>query len=188
MVDQPAETIREAVAAFDDPETLQAAVSDLQSHGFDRADISLIASEDLAGKVVHEQGDVRAAEDDADVKRAPVTGDTDLRQGRVLGTSLASVLAGFAAAGLTVATGGAAAVAAGAAVAAAGGVGAAGALLGRVAGDEQQEFMQAQLERGGVLLWVRLPDAAAEQRALEILRGHAAHDVHVHDIPATAGA
>jgi hypothetical protein len=39
-----------------------------------------------------------------------------------------------------------------------------------------------------VLLWVRLRDTEAEQRALDILRRHSAHDVHVHDIPATAGA
>ncbi len=118
----------------------------------------------------------------------------------MLGTSLASVLAAFAAAGLTVATGGAAAVATGAAVAAAGGAGAVGALLGRVAGEEQrallgrvageeqQHFMREQLERGGVLLWVRLPDAAAEPRALDILRRHSAHDVHVHEFPAAASA
>jgi hypothetical protein len=187
-VDQPAETIREAVAAFDDPQTLQAAVSDLQSNGFDRADISLIAPEDLADHVAQGRGGVRQAEDDAGVKRAPVTGDTDLRQGRVLGTSLASVLAGFAAAGLTGATGGAAAVAAGAAAAAAGGVGAAGALLGCVAGDSERRFLQDQVERGGVLLWVRLRDAASEPRALDILRRHSAHDVHVHELPATAGA
>jgi len=187
-VGQPAETIREAVAAFDDPGALQAAVSDLQSHGFDRADISVIAPEDLEGHVAGRAGDVRDAEDDPGVERSAVVSDTDVRQGRVLGTSLASVLAAFAAAGLTVATGGAAAVAAGAAVAAAGGAGAVGALLGRVAGEEQQHFMREQLERGGVLLWVRLPDAAAEPRALDILRRHSAHDVHVHEFPAAASA
>jgi hypothetical protein len=187
-VDQPAETIREAVAAFDDPQTLQAAVSDLQSHGFDRADISVIAPEDLAGHVAGRAGDVRKAEDDPGVERSAVVGDTDVRQARVLGTSLASVLAAFAAAGLTVATGGAAAVAAGAAAVAAGGVGAAGTMLGRIAGDSERNFLQEQIERGGVLLWVRVRDAAAEPRALDILRRHSAHDVHVHEIPATASA
>ena len=46
--------------------------------------------------------------------------------------------------------------------------------------------MLEQIERGGVLLWVRLRDAEAEQRALDILRRHSAHDVHA--IPATASA
>src|SRR5216683_192587 len=102
--------------------------------------------------------------------------------------TIREAVAAFDAAGLTVATGGAAAVATGAAVAAAGGAGAVGALLGRGAGEEQQHLMREQLERGGVLLWVRLPDAAAEPRALDILRRHSAHDVHVHEFPAAASA
>jgi hypothetical protein len=48
--------------------------------------------------------------------------------------------------------------------------------------------MQEQLDRGGVLLWVHLRDATAEERALDVLRRHGARDVHMHDIPATAGA
>lgn len=37
--------IREAVAVFDNPDRLDAAMSDLQSHGFDRADISFLATD-----------------------------------------------------------------------------------------------------------------------------------------------
>ena len=46
------------------------------------------------------------------------------------------------------------------------------------------EWLQEQLDRGGLLLWVRTPDAEAEQRALGILRKHSAHDVHIHRLPA----
>ncbi len=35
--------IREAVAVFDDAEALQAAIDELESSGFDRAEISLLA-------------------------------------------------------------------------------------------------------------------------------------------------
>jgi hypothetical protein len=63
-----------------------------------------------------------------------------------------------------------------------------GALLGKLYGQGQQTFMQEQLDRGGVLLWVHLRDATAEERALDVLRRHGARDVHMHDIPATAGA
>lgn len=184
-LDTPAETIREAVAAFDDPEALQAAVSDLQSHGFDRADISFMARDDLEQRVAPEHGDVRKAEDDPKVKRAPVVVDTDIRQRRILDISAAATVAAFAAAGFTVMTGGAAALAAGLAVAAGGGVGGLGALLGKVYGGEHRKYLEEQLERGGVLVWVRLRDAAAEPRALDILRRHGGHDVHVHEVPAT---
>ncbi len=105
--------------------------------------------------------------------------ETDLRQARVLGTSLAATVAGFAAAGFTVLTGGLA-VAPFAALAAAGGVGAAGTLLGRQLSQGRASFLDAELSRGGVLLWVRTPDAEAERRAVEILRRHAFH-VHGHE-------
>jgi hypothetical protein len=189
MVDQPAETIREAVAAFDDPETMQAALSDLQSHGFDRAEISFIARDSyLKGHLAQNYGDVRQAEDDPNAERAAPVEENDIRQRRTLEVSTGATIAAFAAAGLTVATGGATALAIGLGAAAAGGIGGLGALLGKLYGEGQQKFMQAQLDRGGVLLWVRLRAAESEQHALDILRRHAAHDVHVHDIPATAGA
>jgi hypothetical protein len=34
---------------------------------------------------------------------------------------------------------------------------------------------------------VRVRDDDAERRALEILRRHSAHDVHIHQLPAKAG-
>jgi hypothetical protein len=41
-----ATTVREAVGVFATPETLQEAIDELMSSGFDRADLSLLASED----------------------------------------------------------------------------------------------------------------------------------------------
>ena len=37
-------TIREAVGVFDDPEQLESAVSELQSNGIDRADLSFFGT------------------------------------------------------------------------------------------------------------------------------------------------
>jgi hypothetical protein len=37
--------VREAVGVFDNPETLQEAIHDLLSSGFDRAELSLLAAE-----------------------------------------------------------------------------------------------------------------------------------------------
>jgi hypothetical protein len=69
-----------------------------------------------------------------------------------------------------------------AAAVAARGVGAAGALLGRIVAEDQASFLDAQLARGGVLLWVRTQDAAAERRALEVLRRYSEY-VCLHDLP-----
>ena len=175
-------TIREAVAVFDDAEKLESAVSELQSNGIDRSELSFLAPS-RAGCM---PGDPRQAADDAGAPREPVISDTDLRQGRVLGTGLAATIAAFVAAGFTVATGGVGTAIAAAAVAA-GGVGAASTLFGRKLADDQTAFLDAQLARGGVLLWVRTRDAAAEATALEVLRRYSVH-VHLHDLPAEAAA
>jgi hypothetical protein len=177
--------IREAVAAFDDPEALKAAVSDLQSGGFDRADISFLARDGLTtGHVEAEYGEAREVEDDPAVPREAVIDETDIRQRRTLEVSMAATVAALAAAGFTVMSGGTSLVAAGAAAAAMGGVGGLGSLVGKTWGTAQKTFLREQLERGGVLIWVRTPDAGAEQRASSILRRHGAHDVHVHEVDA----
>lgn len=172
--------IREAVAAFDDPEELETAVSELQSHGIDRANLSLLADASLVDRSsLNNPEDL--AEDRATPREAAVT-DTDMRQERVLGTALAASIAALAAAGLTVATGGAAAITAAAAAAAAGGAGAIGTMVGRKLQKDEEAFLDAQLARGGVLLWVRTVDANAERRALDVLRRHSSH-VHLHSMP-----
>jgi hypothetical protein len=176
-------TMREAVALFDSAEKLENAVSELQSNGIDRSELSFLANASLTGR---ELGNLRQAADDPMTPREPVISDTDLRQGRVLGTGLAATIAAFAAAGFTVATGGIGTAIAAAAVAA-GGVGAASTLFGRKLADDQTAFLDAQLARGGVLLWVRTPDAPTEATALEVLRRYSV-DVYLHNPPAEAAA
>lgn len=175
-------TSREAVALFADAERLQQAVSALRSHGFDHADLSFIAPEAL-----EERPDARAGRlaADPETPRDAAATDTDVRQARVLGTGMAATIAGFAAAGFTVATGGVMAAVILATSAAAGGVGAIGALIGREIDRSEASYLDEQVARGGVLLWVRLPDAAAEQRAIEVLRRYSER-VRIHEFPAGA--
>lgn len=186
MVTPAPKELREAVARFEDPDRLEAAVSALQSHGFQRADISFVAREGLLGAEPVTQGRAarRAAEDPGVKREAPID-STDVKQGRALATSTAACVAAFAAAGFTVATGGAAALAIGLAAVAGIGVGAAGAAIGAKAGASEREFIDAQVADGGVLLWVRTRDDAAESRALAILKEHGGNAVHLHDVPVT---
>jgi hypothetical protein len=170
--------IREAVAVFDNSERLERAISELQSHGVDRADLSFVAHQALTGR---RYDDMHRLADDPAAPREAVVSDTDLRQGRVLGTGLAATVAALTAAGFTVITGGAGAAAI-AAVAAAGGVGGVSTLVGRKLAEDEESFLDAQLARGGVILWVRIQDADAERLVLEVLRRHSP-DVHLHDWP-----
>ena len=172
-------TIREAVAVFDDPQKLEIAVSELQSCGIDRANLSFVAPAALAERY---PASTRGLADDPSVAREAVVTEPDLRQGRVLGTSMAATIAAFAATGFTVATGGslAAVMLAGAAAAAASG--AVTTAIGRKLAKDEETFLDAQLAQGGVLLWVRTPDADSERRAAEVLRRHSRH-FHLHDMP-----
>lgn len=63
-------TIREAVAVFDNTESLESAVYVLETRGFDRAAFSLLASEDtVARKLGHHYQKVGDVEDDPRVPR-----------------------------------------------------------------------------------------------------------------------
>ena len=175
-------TIREAVAVFDDPQKLEIAVSELQSRGIDRANLSFVAHDALAK---HSSPDMRGLADDPSIAREAVVTEPDLRQEGVLGTSMTATIAAFAAAGFTVATGGTLAAAVLAATAAAAAGGAVATAIRRRSAEDEEMFLDAQLARGGVLLWVRTPNADSEQRVCEVLRRYSAH-VHLHDFPASS--
>jgi hypothetical protein len=180
-----ADTIREAIGAFDNPSALEKAVGELSSAGFDRSQMSLLARDGFFdGELPPEFGHEAQAADDPGMRRGPVVSDSDLRQGRTLATSLAGVVAAFAASGITILTGGAALAAIAAAAAAGGGAAAVAEVVGQRAGKSTSDFMKEQIERGGILLWVTVRDARQERDALQILRRHTAADVHAHDIPA----
>ena len=51
---------------------------------------------------------------------------------------------------------------------------------------ETAAVFQKQLDRGGLLLWLRAWNEANESTASAILRKHAGSDVHIHDFPAPA--
>ena len=128
----------------------------------------------------------RRTEELEDDPRAPRTAfvsgkNMDARENRMLGSL--TVLPTMIAAGTVVAS-------AGAVAAAVVGTAIAGALLGTVFAhwmdQRHADWLQEQLDRGGILLWVRTPSEAEERRAMEILTRYSAHDVHIHEIPAEA--
>jgi len=142
--------LREAVGAFIDVDALETAVQDLLTCGFDRSEVSLLASDDtVKRKLGRYYPDLRAAEDDPDVPRRGFPNVEARMQGR-------------------------------------GALAALGAALGRSVDSAFVENLRKQVERGGILLWVRVTDTASEQRAQEVLTRHGARDVHVHALrPAT---
>jgi hypothetical protein len=181
------DSTREAVGVFDDGDSLQAAIDELQSSGFDRADLSLLAGEQtVEEKLGHMYEKVADLEDDPEVPRA-VYVSTESRgdaEGSVIGALM--YVGAVAAAGAVLATGGALAGAIAAAAVAGGTGGVIGSFLAKIIGDRHAHYLQEQLDHGGILLWVRTRDAAHEHRARTILEKHSAHDVHLHEIPSLA--
>jgi hypothetical protein len=175
-------TVSEAVAVFHDVSALDAAVDDLRKAGFKRGDISLLAGEDAVEKKLgHRYQRVEELEDDPDAPRVAYKTRASVGESEDLIIGSMTYLPAVVAAGTVVAT-------AGVVAAAVTGTAIAGALIGTVLAhwlDRQQaEWLQEQLDHGGLLLWVRTPDAEAEQKAMTILRRHSAHDVHIHRLPA----
>jgi hypothetical protein len=181
------ETTSEAVGVFSDADTLQEAIDELLSAGFDRADLSLLASEHaVVEKLGHRYRKVAELEDDTAIPRQAYVSPESVgdAQGGLIG-ALMYVGAG-AAAGAIVASGGALAAAIAGAALAGGAGGVIGGLLARWLGKHQAHHVQEQLEHGGLLLWVHTRDKAHERRAVEVLKRHSGRDVHVHPLPALA--
>jgi hypothetical protein len=183
MNDKAHTTIREAVGLFTAADKMEAAIEDLEENGFDRAEISLLASEDtVREKLGHRFYDAKSLEDNPRVPRAAFVSTEALgdAEGALIGVLMYA--GALAAAGMTVASGGTF----GALLVAAIGGGASGGLIGGVlagiVGEDHASKIEAQLKHGGLLVWVRTSTPADEQRAVEVLKRNDAHDVHVHDI------
>tara|TARA_R110000765_G_scaffold226369_1_gene330272 strand:- start:172 stop:729 length:558 start_codon:yes stop_codon:yes gene_type:complete len=175
--------IREAVGIFDTEETLQAAIDDLLCHGFDRAEISVLAPVTaVEEKLGHRFESVADIEDEQGISAKmyvplETIGDAE---GAVIGSLMyVGAFAGI----VLVASGGA--LAAALAGLALGGSGTAlGVALARFIKQHHADYIADQLEKGGLLLWVRTWNEQDEAKATELLSAHSGHDVHVHGFPA----
>lgn len=179
----PAGGVREVVGVFRDETALETAIDDLQECGFDRADISLLASEQaVVAKLGHAFRKVTEIEDDDSVPRVAYVSKEDVgaAEGGLIGVLVyAGAIAG---AGAVLASGGALGAALLWAALAGGSGGAVGLGLARWIDKQRAQRLNAQLERGGLLLWVYARTPECEEKAMRVLRQHGAEDVHAHDL------
>jgi hypothetical protein len=178
------DTATEAVAVFHDVSALDRAVEDLRKAGFERGDISLLASEDAVEKKLgHRYERVEELEDDPQAPRVAYRTRDSVGDRKVVIMDSLTYLPTVLAAGTVVAsTGIVAAAVTGTAIA--------GALIGTVLtrwlGEQHAQQLAEQLDHGGLLLWVRTRSKEQEETALRILRDHGGADVHLHQLPAQA--
>jgi hypothetical protein len=180
---EPSGTLREAVGIFSNESDLQAAIDELLSSGFHRAELSLLAGEDAVNeKLGGIYASPRAIADDTTVPRAAYVSP------EAIGDAQGGIVAALVYAGATVAAGavvfsGGTILASAVAATLVGGVGGlVGAILAKWLGDNHADYLQRQIDHGGLLLWVRTRDSKAEERALGILKRHSSRDVHVHTV------
>ena len=179
---------REAVGVFHQWADLRAAVDELLLNGFDRADVSMLAGEQVVErKLGHVYEKVTELEDDANAPRVAFVGRDSMTEGKASAIGALGYVGAAAAVGAVVASGGALAWVLLAGVAAGGGGAALGTLLARTLGRGRAKDIEAQIDKGGLLLWVRTCDADREARATAVLRKHGADDVHVHSFEGARG-
>lgn len=174
-------TTQEIVGTLPSPEALESAVSELTSAGWDRSELSILAPHSLlGGEAVG--AETRQLADDPKVEHQAMVSDVDMRQGRTLATGMAGVVSAFVASGATILTGGTALAAIVGAAVAGGGAAALVEGAASLAGKKRDDFLNEQLQQGGILLWARLEDPTGADRARAILARHGATDIHVHPI------
>ena len=153
--------IREAVASFLDPEHFRHAVSGLLAAGFERRDLSVLASHDSLA-----------------VAEAGTEGGTGMLSAGL--SAEIKYVAPLTVAGIIVLSGGPFAIALAALV----GAGLGGAALKELFDDytaaRHSEDFAAALKAGAALLWVRCPDPDSELAATRILEEAGGRHVHVH--------
>jgi hypothetical protein len=186
-MDERSEDIREAVGVFSNEDDLQAAIDELLSSSFHRAELSLLAGEDVVNeKLARIYTSASAVADDPAAPRAAYVSPEAIgeAQGGIVGGLVYT--GATIAAGAIVVSGGTILAAVVGATLAGGAGGVVGAILARWLGDNHANYLQRQIDHGGLLLWVRTRDAMAEERALQILRRHSARDAHVHTLVSEA--
>ncbi len=176
-------TLREAVGLFPDADGLEHAVEDLLTQGFDHGDLSLLAGErTVRERMGHRLDDTLAAADDPEAPRRSWVEPESRMEGRGALAAMLGYLGAVTGLGITFASGGAAAPAVAAALIGAGAGAGLGTGLGKIYDDRLADQFRRQVEKGGILLWVRCHDADCEARAQTVLSRHGAHHVHAHSL------
>ena len=157
--------LSEVRARFSSAEAMHAAIERLEASGFDRADLSLPELHPPAERSTPESG------------AEPADTEEDARQARTMHVSTAAAIAGMAAAGAVIGTGGAVGPAVAAAVLGGGAVGGATFAISSAVNSGEQRVREQRAAEGTLVLSVRTPDEAKRTTAQSILRAAGAEEV-----------
>lgn len=178
----PATTpLREVVGLFPSSSALQDAIRALEGTEFPRQDISVMGSEaDLEKVFGTKTVDAETAMDnDQTPREAPARPEEQtigvaamIGGGTYVGAMALALAAGAATFPAII----------GAAILGGVGGGALSAALTKLLGDRYNHHIDEQVRKGGLLLWVRTPDAGKEDLAMSIMTRYGGEHVHAHEI------
>lgn len=169
-----ANPIREVVGVFGDVEALEKAVFELETHGFDRAAVSVLGNEDaVARNLGHRYKTVAEMEDEPRAPRETFFSQISRLEADYLPAPILASMGALMAIGV----GGVVPV-----LVAAGTGAALGAAISRIFHRHNAERVAEQLTRGGLLLWVNARNDHDVEVAQRTLKARGAHDIHVHEI------
>ncbi len=186
MLPDEREGVCEVVGVFHAADDFEAAIEELLSSGFDRAQLSLLASERaIEGKLKHRCRRVAELADDPMVSRTAYVSTAAVgdAQGALIGGL--TYVGAVSAIGAVVMSGGALAATLIAAIVAGGAGTLLGSILAGLVGRHHAENLTRHIEQGGLLLWVRAWKPEDEALATSILRNYGGDDVHSHACLAT---
>ncbi len=174
-------SIREVAGIFKDSNALQDAIDELSISGFERYELSVIGSEKaMKDKFSVAFKNPKSLIDNPKTPRGVniATEEMGVAEGAVVsgGVLIGVVASLIAAGGVAVHSVIPAAVIGATAGTAFGGV------MAQLIGNAHAERLQKQIDKGGLILWVRVDNKTKEKLAYDILQGHDAKYVHVHDI------
>lgn len=177
-------TVRQAVGVFIDESSLTETINELFTLGYQRSEMALLASEQLVDLSLRDF--YSRTNKDSDTHESPgiaFVGKEALGEtAKSLGGGLFFVGATFVMGGLVLF----AALVGGAMLAAILGVvavGVVGALVATISNQSDAEQLKEQVDKGHILLFVRIADAVKEKEVMAILNKHKAADVKMYDAP-----
>jgi len=176
-------SVREVVATFDSADALEQAVKNLQISGIDRADISLLSTEQtVTEKLGRHYKKVQELEDDPSTPQAAFVGSSDIAEGQGALIGIPLYIGAVAGTAAVVASGGTLGFILAIAAAGGAGGGAIGILAAKALGKHHAKQLEEQLKRGGLLLWVRVRDKARQSDIETALLKAGGQNVHAHDL------
>jgi hypothetical protein len=181
MLTSERESICEVVGVFHEADELESAIDELLSTGFDRAQISLLASERaIEDKLKSRRQPVTRLADDPIAPRTPYVSTAAIGDAKGALIGGLTYVGATSAIGAVVMAGGALATILIAAVVAGGAGTLLGSILARLVGQHHADNLNEHIESGGLLLWVQAWEPEDEPLAISILRKYGGIDIHSH--------